>query len=172
MVIIANFFVFVGAMCSLQLPLYDGVSRRQHWNGKIYHYYWHIPILQYDPPVECLRYSNVFWLQLQVCVLIYMVQQLNNTCLLINSENYNQSRVCLPHQSFSFTCRLMGNMCANRKPGICVFLSLQDSQQSGCEYVISPLNPSLSKGCAKYCNTTKQVRSKSLTTAPRASVFE
>ncbi|XP_030584921.1 stabilin-1 [Archocentrus centrarchus] len=27
----------------------------------------------------------------------------------------------------------------------------------GCEYVTSPLRPSLSKGCAKYCNTTKQV---------------
>ncbi|XP_071349438.1 stabilin-1 [Trachinotus anak] len=32
-----------------------------------------------------------------------------------------------------------------------------DSHQVGCEYVTSPLNPALSKGCAKYCNTTKQV---------------
>ncbi|XP_040014670.1 stabilin-1 [Xiphias gladius] len=32
-----------------------------------------------------------------------------------------------------------------------------DSHQVGCEYVTSPLKPTLSKGCAKYCNTTKQV---------------
>lgn len=31
------------------------------------------------------------------------------------------------------------------------------SHLSDCEYVTSPLKPSLSKGCAKYCNTTKQV---------------
>ncbi|KAM4612808.1 stabilin-1 [Polymixia lowei] len=27
----------------------------------------------------------------------------------------------------------------------------------GCDYITSPLNPTLSKGCAKYCNTTKQI---------------
>uniref|UniRef100_UPI0037E9B06F stabilin-1 n=1 Tax=Semicossyphus pulcher TaxID=241346 RepID=UPI0037E9B06F len=32
-----------------------------------------------------------------------------------------------------------------------------DSHQIGCEYVTSPLRPTLSKGCAKYCNATKQV---------------
>ncbi|XP_075993005.1 stabilin-1, partial [Genypterus blacodes] len=32
-----------------------------------------------------------------------------------------------------------------------------DSHLTGCDYVTSPLNPSLSKGCAKFCNTTKQV---------------
>ncbi|XP_069006635.1 stabilin-1 isoform X2 [Embiotoca jacksoni] len=32
-----------------------------------------------------------------------------------------------------------------------------DSHQVGCEYVTSPLKPSLSKGCAKHCNATKQV---------------
>uniref|UniRef100_A0A3B4V8V2 Stabilin 1 n=1 Tax=Seriola dumerili TaxID=41447 RepID=A0A3B4V8V2_SERDU len=31
-----------------------------------------------------------------------------------------------------------------------------DSHQTGCDYVTSPLNPTLSKGCAKYCNTTKK----------------
>ncbi|KAI3369756.1 hypothetical protein L3Q82_024579, partial [Scortum barcoo] len=29
--------------------------------------------------------------------------------------------------------------------------------QTGCEYVTSPLRPTLSPGCAKFCNTTKQV---------------
>ncbi|KAM9757987.1 LOW QUALITY PROTEIN: stabilin-1 [Menidia menidia] len=32
-----------------------------------------------------------------------------------------------------------------------------EAHQIGCEYVTSPLRQSLSKGCAKYCNTTKQV---------------
>ncbi|XP_051804220.1 stabilin-1 isoform X1 [Acanthochromis polyacanthus] len=32
-----------------------------------------------------------------------------------------------------------------------------DSHQIGCEYVTSPLRSSLSKGCAKFCNATKQV---------------
>nr|XP_020466831.1 stabilin-1 [Monopterus albus] len=33
-----------------------------------------------------------------------------------------------------------------------------DSHQIGCEYVVSPLHPTLSKGCAKNCaNTTKKV---------------
>ncbi|XP_034020839.1 stabilin-1 [Thalassophryne amazonica] len=31
------------------------------------------------------------------------------------------------------------------------------SHMNGCDYVISPLTNALSKGCAKYCNTTKQV---------------
>ncbi|KAK2861690.1 hypothetical protein Q5P01_001223 [Channa striata] len=31
------------------------------------------------------------------------------------------------------------------------------SHQTDCEYVTSPLNPTLSKGCAKYCNSTKQI---------------
>lgn len=39
-----------------------------------------------------------------------------------------------------------------------MLLSIQGSHLSDCEYVTSPLRPSLSKGCAKYCNTTKQVR--------------
>ncbi|KAM7006971.1 LOW QUALITY PROTEIN: stabilin-1 [Tautogolabrus adspersus] len=32
-----------------------------------------------------------------------------------------------------------------------------DSHQVGCEYSLSPLRSTLSKGCAKYCNATKQV---------------
>ncbi|XP_044021475.1 stabilin-1 isoform X3 [Siniperca chuatsi] len=32
-----------------------------------------------------------------------------------------------------------------------------DSHQNGCEYVTSPLRPTLSTGCAKFCNATKQV---------------
>ncbi|XP_008297326.1 stabilin-1 [Stegastes partitus] len=32
-----------------------------------------------------------------------------------------------------------------------------DSHQVGCEYVQSPLHSALSKGCAKFCNATKQV---------------
>ncbi|XP_072237543.1 stabilin-1 [Leuresthes tenuis] len=32
-----------------------------------------------------------------------------------------------------------------------------ESHQIGCEYTSSPLRQTLSKGCAKYCNTTKQV---------------
>ncbi|KAM9361358.1 stabilin-1 [Symphorus nematophorus] len=31
-----------------------------------------------------------------------------------------------------------------------------DRHMIGCDYVTSPLKPTLSKGCAKYCNTTKQ----------------
>lgn len=43
-----------------------------------------------------------------------------------------------------------------------MFLSLQDSYQRGCDYVTSPLNPTLNKGCAKYCNATKKVRVQTL----------
>uniref|UniRef100_UPI003AACEC6C stabilin-1 n=1 Tax=Centroberyx gerrardi TaxID=166262 RepID=UPI003AACEC6C len=32
-----------------------------------------------------------------------------------------------------------------------------NSHLVGCDYITSPLSPALSKGCAKYCNTTKQV---------------
>ncbi|XP_047440209.1 stabilin-1 [Mugil cephalus] len=32
-----------------------------------------------------------------------------------------------------------------------------DYHLTGCEYVTSPLKPTPSKGCAKYCNTTRQV---------------
>lgn len=45
------------------------------------------------------------------------------------------------------------------------FLSHQNSHQTDCEYVTSPLNPVLSKGCAKYCNATKQVRQDTLKSA-------
>uniref|UniRef100_A0A3Q1AJG6 Stabilin 1 n=1 Tax=Amphiprion ocellaris TaxID=80972 RepID=A0A3Q1AJG6_AMPOC len=37
-----------------------------------------------------------------------------------------------------------------------------DSHQVGCEYVTSPLRSLLSKGCAKFCNATKQVRGPSI----------
>ncbi|TMS19741.1 Stabilin-1, partial [Larimichthys crocea] len=33
-----------------------------------------------------------------------------------------------------------------------------NSHQTGCEYVTSPLRPTLSRGCAKFCNATRQVR--------------
>ncbi|XP_029908219.1 stabilin-1 isoform X3 [Myripristis murdjan] len=32
-----------------------------------------------------------------------------------------------------------------------------DSHLTGCDYMASPLHPTPSKGCAKYCNTTRQV---------------
>ncbi|XP_070693552.1 stabilin-1 [Pempheris klunzingeri] len=32
-----------------------------------------------------------------------------------------------------------------------------ESHQKGCEYTTSPLRPTLSTGCAKFCNATKQV---------------
>ncbi|TNN60744.1 Stabilin-1 [Liparis tanakae] len=34
---------------------------------------------------------------------------------------------------------------------------LQAGHQIGCDYVASPLRPTLSKGCAKFCNATKTV---------------
>uniref|UniRef100_A0AAQ4QDY4 EGF-like domain-containing protein n=1 Tax=Gasterosteus aculeatus aculeatus TaxID=481459 RepID=A0AAQ4QDY4_GASAC len=34
---------------------------------------------------------------------------------------------------------------------------LQDRHQVGCDYVTSPLRPTLSRGCAKFCNATKRV---------------
>ncbi|XP_027134621.1 stabilin-1 isoform X2 [Larimichthys crocea] len=32
-----------------------------------------------------------------------------------------------------------------------------NSHQTGCEYVTSPLRPTLSRGCAKFCNATRQI---------------
>lgn len=45
----------------------------------------------------------------------------------------------------------------SRKPTT-LYVRLQNSHQTGCEYVTSPLRPTLSRGCAKFCNATRQVR--------------
>ena len=51
----------------------------------------------------------------------------------------------------------MGSGDENRKPtNLCV--CLQESHQIGCSYTTSPLKPTLSTGCAKYCNATRKVR--------------
>ncbi|KAF3690257.1 Stabilin-1 Fasciclin, EGF-like, laminin-type [Channa argus] len=67
----------------------------------------------------------------------------------------------LPHRCDTIESKITVGPCVH-----CSYLSETEcpegstemvSHQIGCEYITSPLNPTLSKGCAKYCNTTKQI---------------